>query len=74
MSRPRFTHDGCPRCVFLGNWEDHDLYFCPQNGMPTVLARYGDEGSHYLSGVEAAHLVPALGEAKRRAEINGLLP
>lgn len=59
---PYFKHD-CDRCIFLGNLnnsdfhatpprkEYYDLYFCKKGGMSTVIARYGDEGHKYLSGL-----------------------
>lgn len=59
--KPQYKHD-CDNCDFLGKYErdgnitDHnfDLYFCTQGDLPTVIARYGDEGSYYLSGLEIA--------------------
>jgi hypothetical protein len=68
-----FTHD-CNKCTFLGNFTDYshlnegafDLYYCMQFGtIPTVIARYGNEGSEYLSGLGFSH--PALKEAEKRA-------
>lgn len=49
MDEPRFQHD-CDVCVWLGRMERWDLYSCPQNGHPTVVARYGDDGPEYESG------------------------
>lgn len=55
---PVFEHD-CEKCVFLG-WfwgyeldKPFDLYFCEQGGLfgPTVIARYGDDGADYQSGL-----------------------
>lgn len=48
---PKFQHD-CSRCVYLGHFEDHDLYYCA--GEPTVIARFGDEGPDYGSGLPFA--------------------
>jgi hypothetical protein len=48
--KPRYKHD-CSNCTFLGRFRKYDLYFCPQTGIPTLLARYSDEGSNYLSGM-----------------------
>lgn len=70
--QPLYEHD-CTSCVFLGNFESegdkYDLYYCPGGGYPTVIARYGSEGSHYSSGIEIARTghCPHLGEALRRA-------
>ncbi len=46
----RYEHD-CKQCVFLGTFEEYDLYGCPQTGhnTHTVLARYGDDDSDYHS-------------------------
>lgn len=50
----RFQHD-CEKCVPLGRESDHDLYFCEQGGMgPTLIARWGDEGPDYKSGMVLA--------------------
>lgn len=48
---PRHKHD-CERCVFLGSYENFDLYVCPASGerISTVVARYGDDGPDYVSG------------------------
>jgi hypothetical protein len=70
---PRFKHD-CDRCVFLGDYRAHDLYFCEAcAGGPTVLARYGSEGKQYTSGLELAAFDPLLAEARERAVRRGLL-
>jgi hypothetical protein len=67
----RFEHD-CEKCTFLGNDGEHDLYFCMQMGsMPTVIARYGNGGPDYASGLGTTH--PSLQEGERRAREKGLL-
>lgn len=50
----RFKHD-CENCKPLGEFGEADLYFCdtPWIGV-TVVARYSDEGSDYVSGMELA--------------------
>jgi hypothetical protein len=68
----RYQHD-CEQCVPLGEYNEFDLYFCPQGGMPTVVARYGNAGKDYNSGLELAAYDIHLAEAKRRALRNGLL-
>ena len=52
---PTWTHD-CERCHFLGHTigggRRTDLYVCDRPGSnlpPTLIARFGDEGSHYYS-------------------------
>jgi hypothetical protein len=46
---PQFKHD-CDKCTFLASMGSHDFYYCSNS--PTVIARYGDEGPEYLSGME----------------------
>lgn len=70
---PRYQHD-CERCQFLGQHNEADLYFCERVGFgPTVIARYGDEGLDYISGLVMAQHYADLAEAKRRAEREGWL-
>jgi len=59
--------------TFLGSFQGHDLYFDPQIGIPTVIARFGPEGPDYKSGVPLAEVDVHLAEAKRRAIERGLL-
>ena len=72
--KPLYVHD-CAQCTFLGRFDwtgdTYDLYFCPQVEFPTVVARYGDEGWEYTSGMRSDH--PALAEARARAEKAGLM-
>jgi hypothetical protein len=71
---PKYTHD-CTDCKFLGNYKGthyhYDLYYCPQSGMPTVVARYGNEGAEYSSGL--GFTLPHLVEAERLAKEQGYL-
>lgn len=74
---PQFKHDSTC-CVFLGRYihgvTNFDLYYyCAQQGMPTVLARYGDMGHEYSSGFTLGNDGPRA-EAMRRARQRGLLP
>ncbi len=71
--KPRFAHD-CENCVFLGSHGQHDLYFCRGGVHPTVIARFGNDGPDYMSGLAVAHLIPELAEAERRARLENLLP
>ena len=66
--RPRYEHD-CDDCVFLGQYEIYDLYFCP--GEPTVIARTGPEGE-YQSGMMFVGVSEPLTEAYDRAVKRGL--
>lgn len=67
---PKYEHD-CHQCTDLGEHEGHDLYHCMQGGnLATVLARYGNEGSEYMSGLGLS-LAPLV-EAEQRATERGL--
>lgn len=67
QQRPKFEHD-CERCVFLGHFDENDLYFCGQDGVgPTVLARYDSDGPAYTSGLFQAGNNPHITEGTRRA-------
>ena len=90
MKKPNFKHD-CDECVFLGEIRFRnnftrevdpdtvqvaDLYVCPQGGYPTVIARFSDTDSDYISGImthnqELQHI--ALHEAQLRAFSAGIL-
>lgn len=69
LEDPAYTHD-CEECRFLGRHQArpktqlYDLYVCQKAG-GTVVARYGDDGPDYVSGLVAgktgAH--PALAHA-----------
>lgn len=80
-----YNHD-CSTCCFLGNHHvekdkingeqlntTYDLYYCSQGVIPTVIARFGSEGSEYISGLNLANLVESLSEARKRAIQKGLL-
>lgn len=69
---PRYEHD-CKNCVFLGWYDNYDLYYCPtvKGGKDayTVLARFG-EGNDYHSGAYVD--LPELIEARKRAVARGI--
>lgn len=68
---PLYEHD-CNNCVFLGKYTEdnhvYDLYFC-NNEPTTVIARYSNIGSDYISGLAFAKpsVNSILYEAKKRA-------
>lgn len=68
----RYTHD-CDKCVSLGQDGNADLYFCEQMGMPTVIARFSNEGGDYISGLAFAEHDRHIREAKLRAIEKGLI-
>lgn len=74
---PLHEHD-CERCIYLGGYNNHDLYACPEFSSessvlpPTVIARYGPDGDYY-SGIVFADFRPELGEALRRAIERGVI-
>jgi len=59
--------------TFLGSFDGHDLYFDPQVGIPTVIARFGPNGPDYKSGIPFAAVDQHLNEALQRALTRGLL-
>lgn len=67
----KFKHD-CDACTPLGGFNGHDLYHCEQGGIPTIIARYGDEGGEYKSGLCFKDCDPELQEAARRAIMKNL--
>lgn len=69
-STPQFEHD-CDSCTYLGQFEGYDLYFCQQGTLPTVIARFGNDGHEYLSGMPVAYH-PPLSVAKHLAILMGL--
>ncbi len=62
---PRFLHD-CDKCVFLGRYEEYDLYFCGER-RPAVIARYGSSPEENSSWGMGPVSLPNLKEAQRRA-------
>lgn len=72
MSKPAFEHD-CETCVFLGHHDGHDLYYHPSMTMDTLIARYGDDGPDYRSGIVFAKVDGHIREAGRRAVAAGLI-
>lgn len=84
--KPIFKHE-CDKCIFLGGYTGNngsyaDLYYCLQLGIPTVIARYSDEGDDYVSGLQFASakgtgfekpFIAVMREAKRRAIEKGLI-
>lgn len=54
MATPNWQHD-CKQCTFLGTLHEGrdwwDFYYCRQHGIPTVIARFGDDGPEYMSGM-----------------------
>lgn len=73
VEKPTYQHS-CSGCTFLGSYRPaddglYDLYYCPQGHIPTVLARYGDSGPSYVSGMDSP--IPTLQEAQKRAVQRG---
>jgi hypothetical protein len=68
----RYTHD-CDICIPLGQYQKNDLYYCNQHGMPTVIARFGNGGAEYTSGMGFAEIDPRLSIALLMAKAMGLV-
>lgn len=73
------NEDYCSSCRFLGGYlydgDVFDLYFCSDGleDSATVIARFGEDGSDYVSGLDLAEASPALKEAKARAINKGFI-
>ena len=39
----RFKTIPCSYCVFLGQYNEYDLFFCPQDNMSTLIKAFKDE-------------------------------
>lgn len=70
----RFKHD-CSVCKPLGEFHEFDLYWCQESPkhMATVVARHGNKGEEYTSGLSFVDSKPELAEALRRATEQGLV-
>jgi len=69
--KPIYEHY-CDNCVFLGTYNNKDLYYCPV-GRTTVIARNSSDPGDYQSGMVFADIDLDLGIAKFIAERKGLL-
>ena len=68
--------EGCTSCIFLGHFKEsngmeYDLYYCPQQGDPTVIARYGPRPEEYISSILSG--LNPLKVARARAMARGLV-
>jgi hypothetical protein len=74
MSGPIYAHN-CSLCRYLGHFRAHDLYYCKAQeahyGMPTVIARWGNEGPDYVSSLALAPMDPILIQALVIVETGG---
>jgi len=71
-NEPKFKRNGAD-CTFLGHFNNHDLYYSDQAGLPTVIARYGNDGDQYTSGMTFVGTVPELTKAHELAKERGLI-
>lgn len=55
---PRLFEHDCEECLWLGTYRGNDLYYHPGDNQ-TVIARFGDDGPDYHSGLEIAKAVQA---------------
>ena len=80
VQEPLYEHD-CDKCQYLGQYQSgpatikHDLYVhCAGDWISeTVIARFGDEGDEYLSGIVFVGIDPCLTEAYKRAVASGVV-
>lgn len=71
-NKPRYKHD-CDGCVFLGQFDGYDLYYCKRSDEDmggTVIARFGNDGSNYASG--GCSIVGTFKLSKDEMQIDGL--
>jgi hypothetical protein len=70
IESPRYEHD-CHHCVFLGRFEEWDLWAHPV--VPkTIIARRSSDPADYVSGLQLRNELPALAECYRRASEAGM--
>lgn len=84
QGNPIYDHD-CSQCVYLGShFTDntlYDLYFCSQAlNHPTVIARYSNEDSGYMSSLHIARILDKEGDyqhplavARQQAIVHNLI-
>lgn len=71
-STPRYPHDGY-NSIFLGHYDQYDLYFSKSSRETTVIARFG-KGGEYASGMSFSFgAIEPLVVARRRAQQRDLL-
>jgi hypothetical protein len=68
MEKPMFKHD-CDKCKFLGTYKRRDLYVCDTD----LVARFGDGGDEYESGLFLIYDNPWINKAMKLAEEKGLV-
>jgi len=68
---PNYGDKGCPSCKYLGFYKEHDLYYCPQGGFPTLIAH--DEDGDYKSGMFMNGTDDHITEAYKRAKAKGFI-
>jgi hypothetical protein len=74
---PRYKHDDCTACHYLGQFDKYDLYFCGGEMGTTVIARWSDYGPDYSSGIVFGimrdEVRPGVGHPLREALIRALM-
>lgn len=72
-AQPKHEHD-CDTCIFLGTDENEPVdYYYHKEGMETLIARFSDQDSDYISGMVFVGMNPWITEADRRAKALGVL-
>jgi len=73
--KPKYRHDNCLKCHFLGTYKGEDLYVhWDSKGEKTVIVRYGDRPGDYTSGLPLVGNLEPLKEALKRAILRGIVP
>lgn len=48
MKPARYQHD-CDHCIYIGQINNLDAYYCPNDSGTCYILRYGDEGCEYAA-------------------------
>lgn len=84
----RFKSEMCPTCVFLGQYNEYDLFYCPQHGSPTLIKvfleedeydgemkeQYGTIPIEFCTNSQVKRHLPEYIEAYNRAVERNLIP
>ena len=65
-----YTHD-CDKCISLWSCHKYDLYYCWKS-IPTIIARYWNEWSEYISWIAFKDIYP-LNRAYKKAVKSNLI-
>lgn len=70
MEISRHEHD-CDTCIFMGTFDEYDLYFCP--GSKSMIGRHGPEGEYKSLSVSTYIRIRKAGMASKDDPLNECL-